>query len=118
MRRLVVVVLGVLIVGGLYWQLVCRMTGTLEPWDAPIYWSVAYPVSLLLSGITGRFLGTHEWLGGALITFAQLPVMWLNNEAGLGPLWIVGLIFLILLAVPCVAVSALTGRSSAFARAT
>ena len=116
MRRLVVKILVVPLVGAVFWQLFCQMTGTLEPWDAPIYWGVAYPLSLILSAIIGRFLGAHGWLGGALFTLVQLPIMWLNN--GTGPLWAVGLIFLVVLAIPCAAVSALTGRFSAFGRAT
>ena len=112
MRRLVVKILAVLIVGAVYWQIFCRVTGAREPWDAPTYWTVAYPVSVIFSGIIGRFLGAHGWFGGALLTLVQLPVMWLNN--GSGPLWIVGLIFLIVLAIPCAAVSALTGRFPAF----
>jgi len=38
--------------------------------------------------------------------------MWINN--GTGALWMVGLIFLIVLAVPCAAISALVGKLSAF----
>jgi hypothetical protein len=114
MRRLVVEIFVVAIVGTVYWQLFCQMTDTFEPWDTPAYWSVGYPVSLVLSGIAGRFLQTKAWLGGALVTLIQLPVMWLNN--GIGPLWGLGLIFLIGLAIPCAAISALTGRFSTFGR--
>jgi hypothetical protein len=114
MRRLIVEIFSVLIVGTVYWQLFCQMTGALEPWDAPIYWSVGYPVSLVLSAIIGRFLGADGWLGGALVTLVQFPLMWLNN--GIGPLWGVGLIFLIGLAIPCAAISALTGRFSMLGR--
>jgi hypothetical protein len=116
MRRLVGEILAVLLVGAVYWQLFCRMTGTLEPWDAPIYWGIGYPLSLILSAIIGRLLGAHGWLGGALFTLAQLPIMWINN--GTGSLWVVGLMFLVVLAVPCAAISALTGRFSASSRST
>jgi hypothetical protein len=42
--------------------------------------------------------------------------MWINN--GIGPMWMAGLIFLVVLAVPCAAISALAGRFSATDRCT
>lgn len=98
----------ILAVGSVYWQLFAEMTGASEPWDAPAYWTLAYQGSLILSGIAGFFLRRGGWLAGVLLTFAQLPVIWINNEAG--PLWAMGLLFLCVLAVPAVAISALSGR--------
>ena len=99
---------GIAILAVAYWQLVSTLTGAPEPWDARAYWTLAYPASVALSAIAGRFLGKRAWLAGIVVTFAQLPVMWLNN--GSGPLWAVGLLFLMMLAIPCALVSALAGR--------
>jgi hypothetical protein len=104
-----------LALGAFYWWLICRVLQVDEPWDAPEYWTFAYPVSLLLSALAGRLLERRGWLGGVAITFAQLPVMWAN--AGTGPLWPVGLIFLSLLSIPAMAVCALTGWISFRAKA-
>ncbi|UZK68034.1 hypothetical protein OKW76_08025 [Sphingomonas sp. S1-29] len=84
------------------------LTGAPEPWDAHAYWTLAYPASVALSAIAGRFLGKRAWLAGGVVTFAQAPVMWLNN--GSGALWAVGLLFLTILAIPCALASALAGR--------
>ncbi len=107
MRRRSVKALSLFVLGGLYWQLVCQVMGVDEPWDAPAYWAFAYPASLVLAAIAGLLLRRDGWLAGAVLTFAQLPVMWVNN--GTGPLWAVGLLFLCLLAIPAVALSTLTG---------
>jgi hypothetical protein len=100
-------VLVLLIVSGMYWQFVCQRTGTVEPWDGDAYWRLWYPLTFVLSGVAGYVLRNDGWLAGAILTFAQLPVMWINN--GTGPLIAVGVVFLFVLAVPPVAISLLTG---------
>ena len=95
------------LLGGLYWQVICQVTGVREPWDAGNYWTLWYPVSLALSGVAGWLCRGHSWSAGALLTFAQLPIMWINN--GTGPLWVVGVLYLCVLAVPAITISALTG---------
>lgn len=99
----------------LYWHAVCRAAGVSEPWDADDYWNIWYPISLAGSGLAGPLLVRHGWLGGLIVTFAQLPIMWRSN--GNGPLWLLGLLMLCTLAVPAVAASALTSRLAARRRA-
>lgn len=106
-RRLLQIVC-LLIVGGLYWQLVSAVTGYGEPWDAPAYWSLAYPFSLVLSAIGGGFMRKSGWIAGVLITFSQLSVMLINN--GVGNLAVAGALFLSLLAIPAALVAAVAGR--------
>ncbi|WP_375288202.1 hypothetical protein [Sphingomonas sp.] len=101
-------VLAVLIGGMLYWQFVCRQTSVGEPWDSDIYWRLWYPLSFVIAAGAGYFLGSYGWLAGIVLTFAQLPVMWINN--GTGPLIAVGVLFLTILAVPPGVASLLTGR--------
>ena len=100
-----------LIAGGLYWQFVCQNSEVAEPWDTEAYWPLWYPISLALSAIAGFFLKNDGWLAGAIITLMQLPIMWFNS--GVGPLILVGLFFLSVLAVPAVAISLLAGRLGA-----
>ncbi|MET1755417.1 hypothetical protein ABVV53_08085 [Novosphingobium sp. RD2P27] len=98
----------VLVVGHAYWLLVSHVEGVEEPWDAEAYWALWYPGSILLSAGAGVLLRRLGWVAGALFTFCQLPIMWLNN--GSGPLWGVGFLFLCLLAIPAGAASSLAGR--------
>ena len=107
MHALAVRAFTLLIIGGVYWQIVCQGTGAREPWDADTYWYLWYPISCLLSAIAGILFRKKGWLAGGIITFSQLPILWLNN--GEGSLVAVGLLFLTLLAVPTIALSALAG---------
>ncbi|SFO17197.1 hypothetical protein [Sphingomonas sp. OK281] len=106
LRMVQVFVLAVISV--LYWLLVSHVSGTKEPWDAAGYWLIWYPGSLLLSAFGGFAFGRRGWSAGAIVTFAQLPVMWVNT--GFGGLLIVGVAILTVLAVPAVILSALFGR--------
>lgn len=101
-------VLALLVVGGLYWQIVCEVTGASEPWDSLDYWRLWYPLSFAIAAVAGYFFGKDAWLAGGLITVVQLPIMWGNSE--IGPLVGVGLLFLCILAVPTILVSAITGE--------
>jgi hypothetical protein len=100
-------VLVLLVCSVLYWNFVCWVTGSREPWDADAYWRFWYPASLGLSAVAGLVLKNRGWMAGLILTFAQLPVMWINT--GTGPLLVIGLMTLCILAVPVVAISALTG---------
>ena len=93
--------------GAAYWLLVSRLTGAMEPWDAETYWSVWYPVSFVLSALGGVLLKRRGWLAGVILTFAQLPIMWLST--GTGPLWAVGIVMLCALSLPVSIVSAVSG---------
>ena len=91
----------------LYWSLVGRSAGVAEPWDAAAYWRLCYPLSLVLAGGAGLVFRTRGWLAGAIVTFAQLPVMAWNGGGTLS--WGMAMPFLAVLALPAMAVSAGTG---------
>lgn len=94
----------------MFWQVVCKMSGTLEPWDSPAYWNLWYPLSLLLAAIVGSFFRHRAWGAGIFVIFAQLPVMWFNK--GTGPLFAIGLLLLSFLAVPAGLASLLGSRAA------
>jgi hypothetical protein len=106
--------LALLVGSALYWQSVCWLNGVTEPWDANAYWRLWYPMSFGLSALAGISFKPRGWMAGAILTFAQLPVMWLNT----GPsfLWPVGVMATSVLAVPVVGISALTGWCAVRAR--
>lgn len=99
--------LSLLVFSILYWQFVCWLTRTVEPWDADTYWRVWYPMSFFVAALVGVSFKARGWMAGAILTFAQLPVMWLNT--GTSYLWPVGVIFASVLAIPVVAISAFAG---------
>ena len=91
-----------------YWFTVNRLSETNEPWDAASYWSVSYPLSMLVTGVAAFLLRRHYWVAGALTTMAQIPVMLLDS--GAGPLWLIGFGLLGVLALPAMIVAELSGR--------
>lgn len=100
---------GVTIVVGLgYWWVAATIAGVREPWDAPGYWTIAYPGSLLLSGIIGAAAGSPAWPLGVLLALTQAAVI--AARAEVGPLWPVGLLFLAILALPSALAAALGAR--------
>lgn len=98
----------VLSIGVVFWIIVNMASGTREPWDAEHYWTFAYPLALALSTGLGFVLRSRSWLTGALLMLAQLPVMIANT--GAGPLILVGLMFLCVLAIPAIITAWLGAR--------
>ncbi|MFW2853856.1 hypothetical protein ACM61V_18445 [Sphingomonas sp. TX0543] len=63
-----------------------------EPWDNPLFWSVAYPISLLASLGLGILFPDRPWRWAAVLIFAQLPIVLLSgSDLSLLPLGLVGL---------------------------
>ena len=98
----------VLVVGLLYWQVTSSAFGTQEPWDAPRYWSTAYPLALMLSAALGFAFRYNAGLTGTVLIFAQFPIMVAGE--GVGPLSVLGLVYLSILSVPAVIAAWLLGR--------
>lgn len=93
-----------LLVSLAYWQLISGVLNVDEPWDSPAYWTIAYPLSLVLSAGFGAVAQRNGWLAGIVVTLAQLPVVLLNS--GLGPLLPIGVVLTLFLALPAAAASA------------
>ena len=87
----------VLVAGLLFWEAANLALGTQEPWDSPDY-GVFYLAALGVSGAFGYafYEGPLRW--GAIIMFAQLPVMVFH--AGVGPLLLVGIVYLVIESLP------------------
>jgi len=92
--------------------LVVQITGENEPWDAASYGYIWYPVSLILAGIAGVFFDRLAWLAGIVVIFAQLAVMLIHTPT-LGPLIVVGILYLVMLSIPASVVAILSSRMAA-----
>jgi hypothetical protein len=91
-----------------FWAAASWFTDTAEPWDAASFWTTVYPAALVLSGILGATFLRFSLMAGAIVMFAQLPVV--IASAGASPLLAAGFIYVILLSIPAVVVSWLSGR--------
>lgn len=85
-------------IGLVYWSIFSWVVATNEPWDRPYYWSVAYPGSIVIAFALGVVFQRRAGITSAALTFTQFPIMVANT--GLGPLALVGVMFLGLLSVP------------------
>lgn len=82
--------------------------GRVEPWDAPSYWSVAYPLAIALSGALGWAFPERAWRW-ALTLFLMQGVVMAARGAGLSmaPL---GAVLLTILALPAIGAAAFAAR--------
>src|SRR5690606_40693410 len=95
------------IAGVVLWATASVIFDVAEPWDSPRYW-LAYLLALAVSGLLGFFARSGAWLIGALVVFAQLPVM--VAQSGAGPLIVVGVLLLGVLSLPAMLVAMIAAR--------
>jgi hypothetical protein len=94
-----------LVAGTMLWFATSAASGRREPWDSSLYWTVAYPVAILLSGVLGYVFPQRPWRWAAVVIFSQLIVMIVGGSGfGLLPL---GLVLLTVLALPAVGLASL-----------
>ena len=97
-RRRYLPLIASLVAGVVCWTAVSMIFRVREPWDADEYWTVAYPLALLLTAVLGFAFPARAWTASAIFIFAQLIVVIVRSE--MGPLIGVGLLILGLLSVP------------------
>ena len=75
------------------------LSGRREAWDAPIYWSVAYPAALLACALLGYLWPQKPWRWALALFLFQFVGMAIRNGE-LGGLWPLGLIVFAALSLP------------------
>jgi hypothetical protein len=97
-----------IVLGLALWITAAGLGKRAEPWDAPGYWTVAYPIAIGLSGLLGYLFPERAWRWAALLMLLQLVVMFLaGSDFGLLPL---GLILMAVLTLPAAALASLCVR--------
>jgi peptidoglycan/LPS O-acetylase OafA/YrhL len=100
------------VAGMVLWISVSFISGKKEAWDANVYWTVAYPVAIVLSGLLGLFYPKWAWRWPlALFVFQFVGMVVRSGE--LGNLWPLGLLLFIALSVPGI----LAAQAAAWLRA-
>jgi hypothetical protein len=96
--------------GAALWSAIAMLGERREPWDAASFWSVGYPLSLVLVAAIGALFPQRTWRWAAAVMFAQVPVMVARGaDYTLLPL---GMIMLAILTLPAL----LTARAGAWLR--
>lgn len=94
-------------VGVVFWVLVAWWTPGGEPWDAPAFWTVVYPIALVIAAVLGALFPKRAWLWGLLLMALQVPVVAVMT--GSGPLLLAGLLYALVLALPAMAIAGAAG---------
>lgn len=98
------------VLGGLtYWSIVSALSGGAEPWDAPGFWSIAFPGALVLCVLLGFAAPSRAWAWGAILMLTQVPIVIVVSRAEPDPLLVVGLLYATVLALPAALLSWLGG---------
>ena len=97
--------------GAAIWLVVSLATGSREAWDAGIYWSVFYPLAIVVCGTLGHRFPERPWRWALALFFAQCLAMALRNGE-IGNLFPLGLFMFGVLSVPAVAAAKFGARLS------
>jgi hypothetical protein len=94
--------------GLVLWLLTSGASGQREPWDAPEFWTLGYPVAIGVSALLGLVWPRQSWSWGFIVMAMMAPAMALNgSDLSLLPL---GLVALAVLAVPPCIAGLIAGR--------
>ena len=97
-----------ILAGLLLWSAAAHVSEKREPWDSELYWTLFYPLAVLLSGIFRAVFAQRPWRWALCVIFAQLAVMAASGSGfGLLPL---GAVMLAILSVPAVGAALLAAR--------
>ncbi|MGE5169698.1 MAG: hypothetical protein ACM3JC_04915 [Rudaea sp.] len=97
------------VAGAVLWLAASLLTDRREPWDASIYWSVFYPLALLICGLLGYLYPDHRSRWPFVLFVFQFLAMCVRDRE-LGSLWPLGLGLFAFLALPGVVASRLGAR--------
>ena len=78
------------------------ISGRAEAWDAPMYWTVTYPLAILLAGVLGYRAPRRAWRWSLAVMLVQAPVLLLTSGGSMS-LLPVGLALFSILSLPAIA---------------
>ena len=97
------------IIGGVtLWLTATALGGRREAWDSSIYWTLAYPLSIVIAGGLGYLAPDRPWRWGLALMLAQaIALAFVSRDFSLLPL---GLILFSILALPPMGFAHLAGK--------
>jgi hypothetical protein len=85
--------------GALLWLGTMAISGRNEAWDSPLYWSVAYPACIVLTGFVAYQEPVRPWRWALAVMLVQPVIMVLTSGSSFSLLPL-GLILFGILALP------------------
>ena len=98
-----------IVAGMALWFAASLAGGRREAWDSPVYWSVAYPLAIIVCVWIGHAWPQRAWRAVLCLFAAQFVAMCIRNGE-LGNLWPLGLLVFAVLALPGIAAATLAAR--------
>lgn len=98
MKRDAICYLVAIAAGIAIWLGICAATGRREAWDSRLYWIVGLPLAYAVSGVLALVQPRNAWRWAVTIFLAQLVAMVVLAKGG--GMWPLGLILMLVLAVP------------------
>ena len=99
-----------ILTGLLLWSAASHFGQSREPWDSELYWTLFYPLAVLLSGIFGAAFPQRPWRWALCLIGSQLLVMAASGaDLGLLPL---GAVMLAILSLPALGAAWLGAKLS------
>jgi len=97
------------IVGGAaLWLATAAISGRREAWDSSLYWTVAYPLSIVVAGALGYRFPEKPWRWALAVMLAQaVALAFAGSDFSLLPL---GLILFAALALPAVVLARIMAK--------
>ena len=91
--------------GCVLWVGTSLVSGRTEAWDSSLYWTVSYPLALVLAGILAYLVPDRPWRWSLAVMLVQPLILAVTASSfGLLPL---GLLMFAVLAVPAVMVASI-----------
>lgn len=90
--------------GALLWLGTAVVSGRNEAWDSPLYWSITYPLCLILAGALAYVEPVRPWRWALALMLVQPLAMLLTSGSSLALLPL-GLVMFAILALPPIAVA-------------
>lgn len=102
MKRDAVLVIVAAAAGAAVWVAVAKLGGRREAWDSGLYWALAMPSMMVLSGVLAWIAPRKAWRWAVVPFIGQFVAM--VAMAGGGGLWPLGLALMLVLSLPSLAV--------------
>lgn len=97
--------------GALLWIGTAMLAGRTEAWDAPAYWTVTYPLAIVLAAVVGYLAPRRAWRWALAVFLAQALVLTATASSfGLLPL---GMILFAVIGLPAVVAAMAAARFGA-----
>jgi hypothetical protein len=99
------------VVGVALWFVSSLLTNKREPWDASVYWALAYPLAILTCALLGYRYPERPWRWSLVLFEAQFVAMCVRNGE-LGNLWPLGMLLFAVVALPGIVAAKVAARFS------